>query len=57
MAARYTVARFGLQKPSLVETISPGRKVGSFFTSNEARPNASLPLQVQLATSCRHGGV
>src|SRR5215469_1422124 len=38
--------------PSLVETMSPGRKVGSRLTSNEVSPNASLPLQVQLATSC-----
>src|SRR6202795_1910649 len=38
--------------PSWVETMSPGRKVGSFLTSNGARPNASLPLQVQLATVC-----
>ena len=38
--------------PSWVETISPGRKVGSRFTSKEVRPNASLPLQVQLATNC-----
>src|SRR5580658_1669419 len=38
--------------PSLVETISPGRRVGSVFTSKVASPNASLPLQVQLATRC-----
>jgi len=38
--------------PSLVETMSPGRKVGSVFTSKVASPNASLPLQVQLATRC-----
>ena len=28
--------------PSLVEPMSPGRKVGSFFTSNEARPLRGL---------------
>jgi hypothetical protein len=32
--------------------MSPGRKVGSRFTSNEASPNAFLPLQVQFVTSC-----
>src|SRR5205823_6925942 len=30
--------------PSLVETMSPGRKVGSRLTSNEVRPKASLPF-------------
>jgi hypothetical protein len=40
------------RSPSLVETISPGRKVGSRFTSKDVSPNASLPLQVQFATSC-----
>ena len=38
--------------PSLVETMSPGRNVGSRLTSNEVSPIASLPLQVQLATNC-----
>ena len=38
--------------PSLVEMMSPGRKVGSVFTSKVASPNGSLPLQLQLATRC-----
>ena len=37
--------------PFAVETRSPGRNVGSFFTPSGARPNGSLPLQVQFATS------
>jgi hypothetical protein len=36
--------------PSDVETRSPGRKVGSFFTLSGTRPKGSLPLQVQFAT-------
>ena len=37
--------------PFAVETRSPGRNVGSFFTPSGARPKGSLPLQVQFATS------
>ncbi len=37
--------------PFAVETRSPGRNVGSFFTPRGARPKGSLPLQVQFATS------
>ena len=37
--------------PFAVETRSPGRNVGSFFTPSGAKPKGSLPLQVQFATS------
>jgi len=37
--------------PFAVETRSPGRNVGSFFTPSGARPKGSLPLQVQFPTS------
>jgi hypothetical protein len=37
--------------PFAVDTRSPGRNVGSFFTPSGARPKGSLPLQVQFATS------
>ena len=36
--------------PFAVETRSPGRNVGSFFTPSGAKPKGSLPLQVQFAT-------
>ena len=40
-----------VMSPSDVETRSPGRNVGSFFTLSGTRPKGSLPLQVQFATS------
>ena len=36
--------------PFAVETRSPGRNVGSFFTPSGARPKGSLPLQLQFPT-------
>ena len=39
-----------VMSPSDVETRSPGRNVGSFFTPSGTRPKGSLPLQVQFAT-------
>jgi hypothetical protein len=49
-APPWTDSPLTAMSPSDVETRSPGRKVGSFFTLSGTRPKGSLPLQVQFAT-------